>query len=97
MKTPESVTKEFKAIVQQEKKMKGFSGNDVIKKENYYFERDVLNKLLVQFLRNDFTTLNKEKFLKLCDMCSTYRPVAPFSFLVSISMRKKEQKSLVKA
>ncbi len=91
MKTPESVAKEFKAIVLQEKKMKQYEG------AFYYKESEILIGMLLVFLRNEFTTLDKPKFLHLCDMASSYRPVAPHTFLTYISMRKKEKKNVTLA
>lgn len=86
MKTSPEITKDFKAIEAQEKKMKTFSGSP-----QYYDEQKILNEMLIKFFRTEFTTLPMEKFLCLCDMVSTYRPVPPFSFLVSISMRKHDR------
>lgn len=78
------ISKLFSGILKQEKKIKSLEGS-----KDYWKEREVLVESLRSFLREDFTKLPKEKFLKLCDMASTYRPVQPFSFLVSVSMRKK--------
>ncbi len=80
----ETVNKDFKALTKQVAKLNALSGSN-----EYYVQRDVLVDMLIQFLRTEFTQLNKPNFLKLCDMVSTYRPVQPFSFLVSISIRKK--------
>lgn len=50
---------------------------------------ETIKELLVELLRREFTTLSKAKLLIVCDLVSALRPVQPFSFLVSISNRKK--------
>lgn len=55
----------------------------------YWSEREKFVIALQKFLRLEFTKLSKDNLLWLCDRVSTYRPVQPFSFLVTISMRKK--------
>jgi hypothetical protein len=69
-------------------KLEGNSGNN----DAYYAERAIFVEALRKFLYHDFTELNKENILWLCDRVSTFRPVAPFSFLVSISNRKSRKK-----
>lgn len=46
---------------------------------------------LRKFLYLEFTELSKPNFLWLCDRVSSFRPVEPFSFLVSISNRKSKK------
>lgn len=79
------IKKQYAAILKAEKTMLKYLGKD-----EYFKHQQTLKDLLVQFLRTEFTTLPKEKFLKVCDLVSSHRPVAPFSFLVSISMRKSK-------
>lgn len=86
VKEVNTVNKDFRAIAKQVVKLSTLT--DKSKETEYYANRDVLIKMLQNFLRTEFTTLSKESFLMLCDLVSTYRPVQPFSFLVSISLRK---------
>lgn len=76
-----------KGYAKLQKLENGSSGSDA-----YYNERAIFVEALRKFLYHDFTELNKENFLWLCDRISTFRPVAPFSFLVSISNRKSKKK-----
>jgi hypothetical protein len=76
-----------KGYAKLQKLENGSSGSDA-----YYNEREIFVEALRKFLYQDFTELNKENFLWLCDRISTFRPVAPFSFLVSISNRKSKKK-----
>lgn len=55
--------------------------------DKYYDQRKVLNEALVKFLRLDFSVLTKLELMYLISIVSTYRPVEPFSFLVSCSMK----------
>lgn len=90
-----TVNQKFAMIVKTEKKLLKYANCDYTKdKEGYdmYFTiQEHLKKQLTELLYTDFTTLSKEKFLHLCDLMSTHRPIAPFSFLVSISNRKKNK------
>lgn len=70
-------------------KLEGNTGNN----DAYYAERENFVRALQKFLYQPFTELSKENFLWLCDRVSTFRPVAPFSFLVSISNRKSKKET----
>lgn len=75
---------EFAGLARQLAKLKKMEQN-----EKYWAERENFVENLKAYLKEEFTELPKSKFLTLCDMVSTYRPVQPFSFLVSISLRSK--------
>ncbi len=88
-----TVGQKFSMILKTEKKLNKYkdcaSDKDKAGYDMYFVIQDHLKKQLVELLYTDFTTLSKEKFLHLCDLVSSHRPVQPFSFLVSISNRKK--------
>lgn len=78
----------FRAIVKQYKAVNRLVNTN---SPNAYFDAvEALNKLLVQFLRMDFSVLNGKDLLLLCSMVSSHRPVKPFSFLVSCSIYCKQ-------
>lgn len=79
--------KKFRLIKAIAKKLDKHKDDSDLKE---YFEiQNALKKLIVEFLRlPEFTSISKEDFLHLCDLVSAHRPVQPFSFLVSVSMRK---------
>lgn len=83
------VRKLFSDILKQERKMKKMDNS--ADNTEFYKEREILVDMLRKFLYVEFTTLSKAKFLKLCCLVSSYRPVQPFSFLVSISMQCKDE------
>lgn len=89
MKTPTETmlqTQYTELLITEKQMLKHSKDKDL----NTYFQiQERLKEQLKQFLKLEFTDLPKAKFLHLCDLVSTHRPVAPFSFLVSISMRKK--------
>jgi hypothetical protein len=86
--TKKDVLKEFSAIRKQAKKVKTLAVKP--KAENEYFtEQNTLKAMIRDFLRTEFTLLPKESFFELSDLVSSHRPVEPFSFLVSVSLRKK--------
>lgn len=80
----ETIKQDFAAILKIEKELSKFTGTDHL--DQYFKIQAKLKEALVQFLRKDFTVLSKKQFLKLCCLVSSHRPVAPFSFLVSIGM-----------
>ncbi len=91
----ETVKKEFRAIKADFKKLVAMESinwelfsND--SKSQYWIDHEKFTSKLKDFLRTEFTTLPKNDFLMLCDLVSRFRPVQPFSFLVSISIRKKD-------
>lgn len=79
----ETMKEQFKNLKKGFAKLKTLEGNDTL----YYAEREKFVEALRKFLYTEFTDLSKENFLWLCDRVSTFRPVQPFSFLVSISNR----------
>jgi hypothetical protein len=84
----EEMKKQFAELKKGYVKLQKFEGDN----DAYYTEREIFVKALQKFLYLEFTELTKENFLWLCDRISTFRPVAPFSFLVSISNRKSKKK-----
>jgi hypothetical protein len=87
------VNGKFKAIMKVKKKLNKLSVKPNSGYDDKVWELDKqLKELLREFLRMEFTLLSKERFLTLCDLVSSHRPVEPFSFLVSVSLRKKEIK-----
>lgn len=90
-----TVAQQFAMILKTKKNLQKYANCDHTKDkagyDMYFTIEDHLNKMLREFLYSDFTSLSKEKFLQLCDLVSSHRPVAPFSFLVSISNRKKSK------
>lgn len=84
LKKKKELSKSFAELKKDFAKLKKLEGNDSL----YYPARDKFVEKLRKFLYLEFTELSKENFLWLCDRVSTFRPVAPFSFLVSVSMRK---------
>lgn len=90
----ETLRKQFADLKKGYAKLQKFE-NGSMGSDAYYAERENFTNLLRKFiLYQEFTELNKENFLWLCDRVSTFRPVAPFSFLVSISNRKRKQKKV---
>jgi len=85
----ETVAKEFSKILKVKKELQKEALKGDNNHQKYYVLENTLKAMLRDFLRTEFTTLSKEKFLILCDLVSSHRPVEPFSFLVSISIRKK--------
>lgn len=86
----ETMQKQFSDLKKGYAKLKKLE--NLVCNEVYYAERELFVKALQKFLYTEFTELSKENFLWLCDRVSTFRPVAPFSFLVSISNRKHKPK-----
>lgn len=84
----ETLKKDFANLKKGHKRLEALKNDDRL----YYVEREKFVSALRKFLHLEFTELSKENFLWLCDRVSTYRPVEPFSFLVSISIRKKKEK-----
>ncbi len=79
--------KQFKAICKLESELNVLSNNDTLKGDDvYYTKREVLQKELKAFIRTDFRVLNAKELLKLCTLVSKFRPVEPFSFLVTCSL-----------
>lgn len=68
----------------------GSQGSDL-----YFAEREKFTQKLRKFLYLEFTELSKPNFLWLCDRVSTFRPVQPFSFLVSVSNRQSKKDKAV--
>jgi hypothetical protein len=87
----ETINEQFKNLKKEYAKLQKLEGASQ-GFDAYYVEREKFVNTLRKFLYTDFTELSKENFLWLCDRVSTYRPVAPFSFLVSISNRKIKKK-----
>lgn len=82
----ETLTKQFAEL------KKGYAKLEKLEGDAYYAEREKFTEALRQFLYLPFTELSKANFLWLCDRVSTFRPVPPFSFLVSISSRNLKKK-----
>lgn len=61
----------------------------LIEGDEYYKQHEGIKKQLVLFLREDFSTLSTQDLLKLISMVSTYRPVAPHSFLLTCAQLVK--------
>lgn len=78
--TLKGVMAAFEAILAKEKEMDAQATTS-----DYYTIQESLNDDLRAFIRMNFTYLNTRQLLKLCAMVSAYRPVQPFSFLVSCS------------
>lgn len=73
------VMAKFAEILQAENKLDSLQGNE------YWDFNTVFTKQLQMFLAYNFTCLNTRQLLKLCALVSRYRPVQPFSFLVTCS------------
>lgn len=83
--TPEQIKKEFKEIKKLRDKI-ATMGNT----EQYHSGAEILKQKIKDFLYSEFVpVLNKNQFLELCDLISSHRPVEPWSFLVTVSIRKK--------
>lgn len=89
----ETLQKQFAELKKAYAKLHKMEGGE--NTNAYYAEREKFVELLRKFLYLDFTELNKKNFLWLCDRVSTFRPVAPFSFLVSISLRNSKKEKAI--
>lgn len=75
------VMDKYSKLLKREAGMKANAENDKL----YYQLQEMLNNELREFLRLNFSYLNTKQLLKLCAMVSSYRPVAPHSFLITCS------------
>lgn len=73
-----TLQQQYRAILKSEKTL-----IDSENKPTYYPNRDLFVKQLAAFLREDFSKLKTLELLKICSLVSTYRPVAPHSFLIT--------------
>lgn len=78
-RTQAEIKKEFNSILKEARFLAGIHGKE------YYERQEELCKRLKVFIRWDFSQLNETQILQLCALCSKFRPVEPFSFLVSCS------------
>lgn len=84
-----NIAAEFNKIKKSYKKLNEISTAD----DNYYAERYQFNVKLREFIQQqNFTDLNKNNLLLLCVLVSTYRPVEPWSFLLTLSIQLDKNK-----
>lgn len=89
--TPEEIKKAFKEIIKLKKELVKLSLLPVSANDKYYQIEGELKEKIKEFLYSEFVAvLNKNQFLELCDLISTHRPVEPWQFLVTVSIRKKK-------
>lgn len=78
--TYKAILSAFADLLGKNKEMKEKAGTD-----DYYELESELKQDLRLFLRMNFSCLNSRQLLTLCAMVSAYRPVEPFSFLITCS------------
>lgn len=69
----------YHEMILNEPKLKALEGNE----KEYYPAREAFKQDLSRLLRYDFSVLESKQILKLASLVSTYRPVAPHSFLIT--------------
>jgi hypothetical protein len=79
--------KVFNGILKDARSMAGIHGDE------YYQRQEKLNLQLKWFVRHNLTFLTATQLLQLCTLVSKFRPVEPFSFLVSCSLLLNEDYS----
>lgn len=80
--SPKEMQSRFIALLEEEKELSILPQGDSNK---YYQAQEKFTSNLRIFIRADFSSLSSRQLLKLCSLISAYRPVEPFSFLVTCS------------
>lgn len=83
-RTQEEIKKEFNSILKEAREIQKITGKE------YYPRQEDFTKRLKVFIRWDFSQLTATQLLQLCTLVSKFRPVEPFSFLVSCSLLLSE-------